>query len=929
AHKIPLEMYAYLLQWFVSVADKVRQNDQGPSTPAPKSRRGRGGKSAASSRAKKAQQQQQDWSWADSIPSTFVLISKVLRLQTQRIWTTTAERDTFVSCLTRPAYTVLESETYMKQDEIKTAVYKVICYAVKHSGHGPNAQIAIVQNLQFFEHLAEPMAQLLHILINEFNYPQLADEVLRQVALMTFGGGAAADTKGPRTFSRFLIKFAEASPRHAFKQIALLLNQLDSEAYPIRIAVVEILAFIIQDLSAENEAEGSTQTSDQKKQINGLYDLLFERTLDLSSYVRVRVFAVMVRLCDIRGTRPKQRLAMTQAAVSALEDKVASVRKSGAALLVQLALTHPWTRYASELDIEKWEAGYQKSKAELTELEAKVGDGVAVREVEGDLDADETAMAVDNEGAGDTEPEDNGGNSDDAMSVDGEDRPTPKKKRPKLKPRKSQMTVDMTSEKAALEHLQTLQLIEKRLDKRYHAEGLVFIRCLGDAVERIEVLLGSKNRAEVLEAIEFLRIAHEFKVQGADRGIKKMLHLVWSKDPTSSAAGTAAEDGGTTELKGVRQRLLECYRQLYFEATPGLEPKAQVSRIAKNMIELTYNATLAELTSLEELLRIMMEDDQIHSDVIAKLWAVYSKMQNLPSDQRRGAIVILGMLGLARRSVLTSHVHDMLRIGLSTYGKTDLKLARYTCVALQRLNGSAKKIKGSLLDKTIRRPMDDPIFASLKAAIERPTRSKEWFGLAEQAINTVYALGDHPDELCNDLIKQLTARAFAPKLGAADQPREGEPMDEDAKPEDGIQMAEGISHSPSATPKPISDNMGDAFELSQLLFVVGHVAIKHIVWLELVEREWKRQKDEREGAEKHAKSKEREELDQVAGNAEDEIGERISAVRESELLYGPESLLALYGPLLVHITGSPHKYKVRSKCLVMTGPADSGVRTRL
>lgn len=40
-------------------------------------------------------------------------------------------------------------------------------------------------------------------------------------------------------------------------------------------------------------------------------------------------------------------------------------------------------------------------------------------------------------------------------------------------------------------------------------------------------------------------------------------------------------------------------------------------------------------------------------------------------------------------------------------------------------------------------------------------------------------------------------------------------------------------------------DVGDAFELSQLLFIVGHVAIKHIVFLELIEREWKRQKDEK------------------------------------------------------------------------------------
>ena len=40
---------------------------------------------------------------------------------------------------------------------------------------------------------------------------------------------------------------------------------------------------------------------------------------------------------------------------------------------------------------------------------------------------------------------------------------------------------------------------------------------------------------------------------------------------------------------------------------------------------LTYDATLAELTSLEEMMRTMMDDDQIHEDVRMKLWQVYSK----------------------------------------------------------------------------------------------------------------------------------------------------------------------------------------------------------------------------------------------------------------------------------------------------------------
>ncbi len=65
---------------------------------------------------------------------------------------------------------------------------------------------------------------------------------------------------------------------------------------------------------------------------------------------------------------------------------------------------------------------------------------------------------------------------------------------------------------------------------------------------------------------------------------------------------------------------------------------------------------------------------------------------------------------------------------------------------------------------------------------------------------------------------------------------------------------------------------------------------------------------------KNGKDKETDELDQVAGNAEDEIGDRIAAVRETELLYGPDSLLAVYGDMIVHICRMPHKFKVSTNC---------------
>ncbi|KIM86093.1 hypothetical protein PILCRDRAFT_5163 [Piloderma croceum F 1598] len=148
--------------------------------------------------------------------------------------------------------------------------------------------------------------------------------------------------------------------------------------------------------------------------------------------------------------------------------------------------------------------------------------------------------------------------------------------------------------------------------------------------------------------------------------------------------------------------------------------------------------------------------------------------------------------------------------------------------------------------------------------------------MAEQAIDTICALGEHPDELGNTIIKNLTRRAPAREK-----------------------------------------DVGDAFELSrQLLFIVGHVAIKYIVFLELVEREWKRQKDEKNcwpqqiaptELRKTARS-----LIGWLGMPRTRLETGLRACEETELLYGPESLLAIYGPMLVYVCGSPHKFKNRT-----------------
>lgn len=265
SHRSALEMYAFLLQWCVTAAEKVkaRSGDEEAAAVAPKGRRGRSEKVANSrGSGKKASH----WSWSDQVQPTLALISRVLRLKTHRVWTTTADRDAFIkygltliyeylslpsftSCLTRPAYQVSESETHMKSNETRLGVYKVICLAVKHHGHSFGAQISIMQSLQYYEHLSEPMAEALTVLAKEFDHNQLAEEILREIAQKHF---SAQDTKGPRAFSRFLVRLAELAPRLVLKQISLLLSHLDSEVS----YVASRSRLITEDISVISYANG-------------------------------------------------------------------------------------------------------------------------------------------------------------------------------------------------------------------------------------------------------------------------------------------------------------------------------------------------------------------------------------------------------------------------------------------------------------------------------------------------------------------------------------------------------------------------------------------------------------------------------------------------------------------------------------------------
>lgn len=630
-----------------------------------------------------------------------------------------------------------------------------------------------------------------------------------------------------------------------------------------------------------SKQEGEERSENHKAQINAFFDVLEERFLDINPYCRCRAIQVYVRLCDLEQKFPKRRQAAAELAARSLEDKSSNVRRNAIKLLGKLVSSHPFAAlHGGQLSFTEWNGRLEKVDAEIAALKPPE----EVRERLGG--ADETA---------DTQL------LQDATVVDNT-----------VVPDVASMTDEQKAaaiQKAAEEAATADMLNKLGLTRRYYVEALRFIEVVQDASPMVEQLLSSKNKSEVIEAMDFFVVIDAYRIESSRRGIRRMLRLIWTK-------------GNSDEGKGVQTHLIESYKGLFFDAPDAFSPNDAANYVARNMISLTFGATPAELTSLEQLLSTMMKDGHINELVIQKLWQVYGvSRREISKTQRRGAIIVLGMLALADPEIMVKEMEVCLRIGLGELGRRDLGLARYTCIALQRINapGRQRKTTPAATPAIAKLPNDHAVLVRLAATTEIVSDSKEWYGVAEQAISAIYALSKHPDVLCSQIIRQKTKYVFQPRPVSR-----GSTSSEDAE-----NVGDDAPIEEKKEQSPRRDTLTPAVSLSHLLFLVGHVAIKQIVHLERCEQDFKRHKAEKEKNSKSARPslaesevttgrgkkkgatpapEEQDELDLIAGTTEDDFTEAIAHIRERELLYGANSILTNFGPLVADVCANNTTY---------------------
>ncbi len=306
--------------------------------------------------------------------------------------------------------------------------------------------------------------------------------------------------------------------------------------------------------------------STTKVQINAFFDTLEQRFLDTNPYCRCRAIQVYIKLCDLDQKFPKRRQAAAELATQSLQDKSSNVRRNAIKLMGKLVSTHPFSvMHGGQLLYKEWSDRLEAVEAQLAAMKPPPDTPGLAETASGNERVDNDLL-------------------DDATQVEGEPKPSTMTDAEKL-----------AAIQKAKEEVATSEMIGKlQLTKKYYVEAMRFIEIVHQASEITCQLLSARNKSEVIEAMDFFVIIDAFKIETARTGIRRMLRLIWTK-------------GNSDEGKGVQAYLIECYKGLFFDAPGSFNANDAANFIARNMISLTFGATPAELTSLEQLLSTMYQ----------------------------------------------------------------------------------------------------------------------------------------------------------------------------------------------------------------------------------------------------------------------------------------------------------------------------------
>ncbi|NWH35205.1 CND1 protein, partial [Chloropsis hardwickii] len=861
--------------------------------------------------------------WEEEREPLLRLLTQLLQLDLRQLWGGLAVEEEFVSLMTGSCYRILENPSIglQRYRVTREAVTHLLAAALVHCDHMFSATLKITQMLQHFEHVAPVFAQAMSLWAKEYGLKSLVGELLREIG-QKCPQDLAHEASGVKGYATFISELAEQTPALVLSNMSVLLPHLDGESYTMRNAVLAAMAeVLVQVLNGDQLEEAARGTRDK------FLDMLQAHVCDVHSFVRSRVLQLFTRI----ALPLTQFRSVVSLAVGRLKDKSVIVVKNAIQLLAAFLSNNPFSSKLSCTDLdeplkkemqklkemrdrsrpttapvitpeEEWEAMLPEVRAATQQLFQRLQEGE-----EEMLEVEETVERTMEQITGllkklnyrsaahltqkalchfqGKEPFNGPGEENEEAAIlgvlkrlytgscPGENSEDP--------------PCDNNSDKieeVVQEKQPQTELVKQEMLVQYLQDAYNFSVKITEALNLISKMMYENSVSVVQEAIEFFVTVSQFGVPQALLGVRRMLPLIWSKEP------------------GIKEAVLNAYRQLYLSPSEDSE-RAKAQALVHSLSLIMVDASLGTIQCLEEIISEFVQKEEIKPAVTQLLWERFTEKSPCSSLERRAAVMLLGMMARGKPEIIGSNLDILVTMGLSEKACEDYRLPQEVCNVISKLAGNPK----SALEKNsapFRLPQNHMLFGCLSETVSKgfAQPSSHWIPFMEAAVTLIYQLAEGAEEICADILYVCSQQALE-KLQEADEQKAGA----------------------GDSPHRVSDGAGSlsTFLLLHLVSLVGQVALQQVAYLEVsVSAELRRRrllKEEKTKKQSDTSTKKQrpqstgnettmeEELGLVGATADDTEAELIRSICETELLDG-KHLFSAFVPLVLKICNNPGLY---------------------
>ncbi|KAL6134055.1 hypothetical protein ACLB2K_066288 [Fragaria x ananassa] len=254
--------------------------------------------------------------------------------------------------------------------------------------------------------------------------------------------------------------------------------------------------------------------------------------------------------------------------------------------------------------------------------------------------------------------------------------------------------------------------------------GLRFSKCISATIPTLAQLMASSSATDVENTINLLMRCRQFHIDSSEACLHKMLPLD----------------------KSIYEAVENAFITIYIKKTPV--------EVARNLINLAIESNIGDLAALEYIVGALVSKGNISSGAISALWDFFCfNISGTTAVQSCGALSILCMASKSSSTVLSSHLQDIIDIGFGRWEKIEPLLARTACIALQRLSEDDRK--KLLLSNGSR------VFGILESLVTGFWLSENiWYAAADKAIAAVYTIHPTPETFAANLVKKSLRSVF-------------------------------------------------------------------------------------------------------------------------------------------------------------------------